>query len=238
MAACPNTKRTYIQLRRGDTAYWAANGGTVLREGEPAYNTTLNRLKIGFKNASGQDQTWDQLPYTSGSGAGAGELAPGETILTASLPAGTVLNGTTVTISPLPSGVTVGLGQRISFTNITNGFTTSSIPIANNVLYYVKTIINATQFTISEEFLGGVQIVFNRTFSVASVATGGSEVIINSVSGITPAEDDPITFTNIASLTSSAVNGTTYYIHTVSSPTRIEIRTTLAGTVPLIFAAP
>lgn len=238
MAACPNTKRAYFQFRRGNAAYWIANGGTVLREGEPAYNTTTNQLKIGYKSAGGADQTWDQLPYVNAAaGAAPGGLAPGDSVLTAAIPTGTVLSGTSVIINPL-TDVTLTAGQLIRFTNITSAFTTSSAPVANNTVYYIKTIISATEFTISTTSSLGDQVVFNRTFSVSSLAIGGSGVIINPVSGITPVENDTITFTNIASFTSSAVNGTIYYIHAVASSTSIEIKTALAGSVALIFAAP
>lgn len=130
----------------------------MLREGEPAYNTTTNQLKIGYKSAGGADQTWDQLPYVN-AGAAPG-LAPGASEIVASIPEGTVLSGTTVTIVPL-SGVTISVGVPIRFTNITSAFTTSSIAVANNQVFYVKQVLSATEFTISQELLGGTEIVFN-----------------------------------------------------------------------------
>ena len=161
MAACPNTKRAYFQFRRGDSAYWIANGSTVLREGEPAYNTTTNQLKIGYKSAGGADQTWDELPYVNaGAGAAPGGLVPGDSLVTAAIPTGIVLSGTSVIITPL-AGVTLAPGQLIRFTNITSAFTTSNVPVANNTVYYIKTVISATEFTISTTSLLGEQIEFN-----------------------------------------------------------------------------
>jgi hypothetical protein len=160
MAACPNTKRAYFQFRRGDNAYWAANGSTVLREGEPAYNTTNNRLKIGYKNASGQDQTWDQLPYIGGSGSD-GDIAPGDIVVTAAVDTSAIpFTGTTVTILPL-AGITLAPGQLIKFTDITTAFTTSSVPVENNTVYYIKTLSSQTQFTLSTTASLGEQIIFN-----------------------------------------------------------------------------
>jgi hypothetical protein len=68
--------QTVIKLRRSTTSEWeaaqAAAGTTpILSFGEPGFDTTVNKIKIG----NGTD-TWEELSYASGGGITVAENAP------------------------------------------------------------------------------------------------------------------------------------------------------------------
>ena len=50
-----------IKVKRGSTKKWTEGSGIVLEPGQPGYDKTKHKLKIGDG-----EKTWSDLPYTSG----------------------------------------------------------------------------------------------------------------------------------------------------------------------------
>ena len=135
MASCTNTTVRF-KLRRATDPEWLA-ADPVLLEGEPAYSTNSNLLKIGDGT-----RPWSQLPYinTAGVAGISGQIGvPTNMTVSAYLNplSSSSKNGFDITLSSLPSP-TLETGQLVFFTISVTDVSVSGHSIIAYAPYYVQ----------------------------------------------------------------------------------------------------
>ena len=145
MASCTNTTVRFKLRRATDPEWLAAN--PVLLEGEPAYSTNSNLLKIGDGS-----RPWSQLPYinTAGVAGISGQIGvPTNMTVSAYLipPVGSTKNGPEITLSTAPSPV-LSPGQLVFFTRSVPDTSVSGNGIIAYAPYYVFSYSSATPLKV------------------------------------------------------------------------------------------
>lgn len=128
------------------------------------------------------------------------------------------VNAITVPLSPVGTGGTIGF-----YTNLPVFFTGNVFGgIIENFNYYVTSVIDNENFTISEN-PNPVTTTITRTKATGNI------LVVETISGIS--RNDPIIISSLTDglVTSGIVAGTTYYVSQIISPTEITISEIING---------
>jgi hypothetical protein len=131
MASCTNTTVRF-KLRRATDPEWLA-ADPVLLEGEPAYSTNSNLLKIGDGN-----RPWSQLPYinTAGVQGISGQIGVPTNMAVSAYLSASSKNGPDIILSSNPSPALVA-GQLVFFTTSVTDISVNQRGIIAYAPYYV-----------------------------------------------------------------------------------------------------
>lgn len=131
MASCTNTTVRFKLRRAADPEWLAAN--PVLLEGEPAYSTNSNLLKIGDGN-----RPWSQLPYinTAGVQGISGQIGVPTNMAVSAYLSASSKNGPDIILSSNPSPALVA-GQLVFFTTSVTDISVNQRGIIAYAPYYV-----------------------------------------------------------------------------------------------------
>jgi len=131
MASCTNTTVRFKLRRAADTLWLAAD--PVLLEGEPAYSTNSNLLKIGDGN-----RPWSQLPYinTAGVQGISGQIGVPTNMTVSAYLSASSKNGPDIILSSNPSPALVA-GQLVFFTTSVQDGSVNQRGIIAYAPYYV-----------------------------------------------------------------------------------------------------
>ena len=157
--SCNTTQQVRFQLRRGNAAYWDAHASDVLKSGEPGFNTSENKLKIGNDTDS-----WAALEYINV----AGPVGTYTTIVpSTNIPGNVTLeSGSTVFTLSTPLSAYIPAGQRVRFTE------TVVPPLLTNTSYYAVDARASGDINISvSKSPGGVNIVMLLSVSTRFSST-------------------------------------------------------------------
>lgn len=140
MASCTNTTVRFKLRRATDPEWLAAN--PVLLEGEPAYSTNSNLLKIGDGS-----RPWSQLPYinTAGVPGISGQIGVPTNMTVSAYLSASSKNGPDIILSSNPSPALVA-GQLVFFTATVQDGSVNQRGIIAYAPYYVvsHTVVSLT----------------------------------------------------------------------------------------------
>jgi len=136
MASCTNTTVRFKLRRATDPEWLVAN--PVLLEGEPAYSTNSNLLKIGDGN-----RPWSQLPYinTAGVQGISGQIGVPTNMTVSAYLSASSKNGPDITLTA--TYPTLSSGQLVFFTTSVTDTSVNQRGIVAYAPYYVVSYTQA-----------------------------------------------------------------------------------------------